>query len=86
MRLMLRGCRRMGQPLSQALPCAYTWVWQVRQSRARSRSNDTTMPLGLAIQARLWNKPTAQPKRQNRWRANANSKVKTTVATTRKRA
>ena len=98
-RLMLRGCSRMGHTLSQALPsgasgaaraaCAGALrcsLWQVRQSRARSRSNETTSPRGLAIQARLWNRPTAQPKRQNRCRANANSAAKTAVPTSRKRS
>jgi len=82
MRLMSRGCRRMGQALSHALPCG---TWQVRQSRARCRSKATTMPLSLAIQARLWNKPTAQPKRQKRCRANRNSAVNTAVPIMMKR-
>ena len=85
-RLMSRGCRRIGQLRSQALPEGEAGVRQSRQSRARSRSNATTMPFGLAIHTRLWNSPTAQPKRQNRWRAKANSAENTSVPMPMKRA
>jgi hypothetical protein len=44
MRLMLRGFSRIGQALSQAEPRGMS---QVLQSRARSRSNATTMPLRI---------------------------------------
>jgi hypothetical protein len=85
-RLMLRGVRRMGQAWSQAAPPGALSVLQLRQSRARLRSKAITRPFGLAIQARLWNRPTAQPKRQNRWRANRNSSVKTALPMAMKRA
>src|SRR5574340_1011299 len=54
MRLTLRGLRRIGQTWSQA-------ELQLAQSWARSRLKPITMALSLPIQARLWNRPTAQP-------------------------
>lgn len=77
LRLRVRGFSRMGQALSQAL-------LQLLQALARLVSKPTTMARGLAIQARLWKSPTAQAKRQKKWRASKNSTAKATVPAVRK--
>ena len=59
LRFRVRGFSRIGQALSHAL-------LQLWQPSARAVSKPTTMALSLAIQARLWNRPTAQAKRQKR--------------------
>ncbi len=53
LRLRVRGLRRMGQDWSHRLG-------QVTQAPALRVSKPTTMARSFAIQARLWNSPTAQ--------------------------
>jgi hypothetical protein len=76
-RLMLRGFRRMGQAWSQALACGRVGGAAVAAVARALAVEGHHQAFGLAIQARLWNRPTAQPKRQNRCRANMNSSVNT---------
>ena len=80
----------MAQLLQRTLAAAKvtlrTDVDLVDEAAARWRSKAITSARGLAIHTRLWNRPTAQPKRQNRCRASVNSSVNTAVAMAMKRA
>jgi hypothetical protein len=64
-----RRCSRIGQALSQARRRALSAVLQLAAVGGALAVEGHHQRRGLAIQARLWNRPTAQPKRQNRCRA-----------------
>ena len=71
------------ESLRAALSQALVQSWQALE---RLRSKLTTNALRLAIQARLWNSPAAQPKRQKRCRAKVNSMKNRPVPTPMKSA